>query len=526
MSHPCLVTLDTRSEPRVLFSGDRLVEVDLPTGTRVLYPKPPMTALKDVDAAIRYAIHHPENCEPLYAKLKPGMKVTIGVDDISLPLPPMRRPDVRERVLSIVLDLLADHGVDDVEIIIATSVHRRMKAHEVRHMVGDRIFERFWPKRLYNHDAEDRDGMVLLGTTAEGEEVEINRRAAESDLVIYANLNLVPMDGGHKSVSVGLCGYRSLRAHHDPRTMRDCWSYMDPSRSALARSVERMGRLVNAKLDVFTIETVINNRMFDRPLEFLHRNEDDLGGTARAALKALRLLLDKLPQPARQEIFQRVPSPYEVIGVFAGETERVHERTIARNYEQYLVPVDGQADILVTGIPYISPYNVGSFLNPLLVQVMANGYLFNMYKGPPMVKKGGTMIVLHPCTDQFDGEHHAPYTEFVHRLLPETRDALELHRVFEPQFASNPAYLEMYRRGHAYHPTHPFFMWYWGEAGRQHLGRMIVVGADNEYIPKLMGWETARTMDEALRMAKMSAPPNPSILCLHLPPIGMADVRA
>jgi hypothetical protein len=50
----------------------------------------------------------------------------------------------------------------------------------------------------------------------------------------------------------------------------------------------------------------------------------------------------------------------------------------------------------------------------------------------------------------------------------------------------------MYRTGHAYHPTHPFFMWYWGEAGRQHIGRVIVVGADNEYIPKLLGYETAR----------------------------------
>ena len=54
------------------------------------------------------------------------MKVVIAIDDISLPLPPMRRPDVRERVLTVVLELLADHGVDDVEIIIATSVHRRM----------------------------------------------------------------------------------------------------------------------------------------------------------------------------------------------------------------------------------------------------------------------------------------------------------------------------------------------------------------------------------------------------------------
>ena len=45
-------------------------------------------------------------------------------------------------------------------------------------------------------------------------------------------------------------------------------------------------------------------------------------------------------------------------------------------------------------------------------------------------------------------------------------------------------------------------MWYWGEAGRQHVGRVIVVGADNDYIPKLLGWETARTFAEALAMAR------------------------
>src|SRR5919206_2270473 len=119
MNHPCVVTLDSRSAPRTLFSGDQLVEVDLPTGTRVVYPKPPLAGLKDVDAAIRYALNHPYNSEPLYAKLRPGMKVVIAIDDISLPLPPMKRPDVREKILTIVLSTLADYGVDDVEIIVA-----------------------------------------------------------------------------------------------------------------------------------------------------------------------------------------------------------------------------------------------------------------------------------------------------------------------------------------------------------------------------------------------------------------------
>ncbi|RMD97325.1 MAG: DUF2088 domain-containing protein, partial [Deltaproteobacteria bacterium] len=214
MNHPCVVTIHHRSAPRILFSGDRLIEVDLPVGTRVVYPQPPLSPLKDVGAAIRYAIHHPFESEPLYARLRPGMKVCIAIDDISLPLPPMRRPDVREQVLTIVLELLAEHGVDDITMVIANSLHRRMTAAEVRRMVGRKIFEAFWPKRLYNHDAEDPEGMVFLGTTDEGDEIELNRAAVESDLLIYVNLNLVPMDGGHKSVAVGLCGYRSLRSHH------------------------------------------------------------------------------------------------------------------------------------------------------------------------------------------------------------------------------------------------------------------------------------------------------------------------
>jgi nickel-dependent lactate racemase len=522
-SHPLVVTLDKKSPPRAVFSGDQLIEVDMPAGTRVIYPRPPMESLKDVDAAIRYALTHPADSEPLYAKLRPGMRVVIAIDDLSVPLPPMRGPDIRERVLTIVLGMLADYGVEDVEIIIATSIHRRMTAEEVRHVVGDRIFRAYWPDRLYNHDAEDPNGMKYVGTTEHGEIVELNRRAVEADLIIYVNVNFVPMDGGHKSVAVGLCGYKSLRAHHNPQVMRDCWSYMDPGKSALATSVDRMGRLVEETLQVFHIEATVNNRMFDRPLEFLHKNEDDWTGADRASFKGLSFTLSRLPQGARQAIFNRIPSPYGTTGVFAGACDAVHRQTLERCYAQYMVPVSGQADILVSGIPYISPYNVNAFLNPLLVQVMAQGYLFNMYRGAPLVRKGGAMIVFHPCTDDFDKEQHAPYIEFVHDVLPQTRDAVEMHKRFEEKFARNPAYVEMYRRGNAYHPAHPFYMWYWGEAGRQHLGRVIVVGADNDYIPKLLGWETARTFAEALAMAS-GAKRSPDITMLHVPPIVMADV--
>ena len=62
----------------------------------------------------------------------------------------------------------------------------------------------------------------------------------------------------------------------------------------------------------------------------------------------------------------------------------------------------------------------------------------------------------------------------------------------------------------------------WGEAGRQHLGRVIVVGADNDYILKLLGWETAHSFAEALAMAK-GAKRDPQITMLH---VALADCHA
>ncbi len=520
-----VVTIDTDSAPRILFYGENFLVEDLPVGTRVVYPRRPMAPVPNRKAAIRYALNHPEEMEPLHALLSPGMKVTIAVDDISLPLPPMQRPDIRQTVLEIVCEMLADHGVDDVHIIIATSLHRRMTDAEIRRMVGDKIWNAFDEDTLYNHDACDPDGMVVLGKTRHGEVVEMNRRAAESDLVIYVNINLVPMDGGHKSVGVGLCGYESLKAHHTPRTIVESRSYMDPKSSALHSSVDRIGRYAEKHVKVFHIETVLNNRMFSGPMEFLMKNEDDFTETDRLKFEALKWTLDKTPQPLRREIFMRVPAAYELIACYAGACEPVHEKTLAKCYEQYAVPVEGQADIPISGIPYISPYNVNSkALNPLLVQVMACGYFFNMYRHRPLVRKGGVMIITHPCSDRFDPEHHPSYIEFFNRLLPETTDAYVLEQKYQDEFAYNPSYVELYRRGHAYHGAHPFYMWYWGQAGREHLGKIIVVGADNASVPELLGWERADTLQEAIGMARSYVGRSAQITMLHHPPILITDV--
>ena len=113
-----------------------------------------------------------------------------------------------------------------------------MTEDELRHALGDRVYDAFAPHGLLTqHDAEDPDNLLFIGETDQGEEVEINKRAATSDLLVYVNINLVSMDGGHKSVATGLASYRSLRHHHNPHTMQHSKSVHGPAgfRAALGQ---------------------------------------------------------------------------------------------------------------------------------------------------------------------------------------------------------------------------------------------------------------------------------------------------
>ena len=520
----CVVHLDADSAPRLMWSSEDLLSVKFPAGTRVMYPNPTIKGLPDYQAGVRYALAHPEEMDPLESLLNPGLKVTIAIDDISLPLPPMKRPDVRESVLDILLSMLTAKGIDDFHIIIATSFHRRMEPYEIKRAVGSKIFKQYYPDRLYNHDGEAPGGMVDLGVTDHGEHVRLNRRAAESDLLIYVNINLVPMDGGSKSVGVGLCDYPVLQAHHTPQTILGSDSYFDNTRSAMAHSFDRIGRAVNQHLQVFHIETVLNNQMFDPMMPFFVKNEDQFSALDKTMFASTRFALSKLSRPTKRKMLFRIPAPYSPIAVHAGETFSVHAKTLAYNYAQYCCPMEGQSDVVVYGIPFVMPYNVNSIMNPILVQTMALGYFHNMYRGMPVVKKNGVLIVTHPLYDEFDPRHHPSYIEFFHRVLAETRDSIELQRKYEAEFAHNPDYIRMYRTGYAYHGVHPFYMWYWGENGRAHVGKVICVGAESQRAAEIMGWETAKSMDEALEMAQSHVGRKPSITLMHFAPILMADM--
>ncbi len=494
-------------------------------GTRVIYPPDSLPPIPDVTGAIRHALLNPLGSEPLPALMKPGMRLTIAFDDISLPLPPMRTPDIRGKVIEQVLEAAARAGVDDVELVVANSLHRRMTPSEIKRAVGERVYRSFYPDALRNHDAEDPAGLVHIGETDRGEDVEINRRAAESDLLVYVNINLVAMDGGHKSVPVGLGSYRSLRHHHNVHTMLNSRSFMDPGASALHGSATRMGRLLAANGPrVFTIETTLNNDTFPDPFGFMNRREWEWSLKDQASYVAAKQANERAPARIRREVFRRIVSPYGVTGVHAGETEAVHEMTLRNVHRQQLTEVSGQSDIMVVGLPYICPYNVNSIMNPILVMCLGLGYFFNMYVGKPVVRPGGVMILQHPVPWEFHQVHHPSYVDFFDEVLAETTDPAQIESKFEAQYAQDPWYVHLYRNSYAYHGVHPFYMWYWGAHAMDYLGDVIFVGGDRKAVAR-MGFRSASSFADALEMAGETVGGSPRITYLHSPPLTLAEVR-
>ncbi len=144
------------------------------------------------------------------------------------------------------------------------------------------------------------------------------------------NINLVAMDGGHKSTATGLASYRSLRHHHNVRTMQRSRSFMDQHRSELHSSNWRMGEVIrNAGVKIFQIETTLNNDTSPPPFDFLQKREWEWSArppTFVASSKAL----DRAPNRVRRSVFQSVRAPHDLTGVAAGEVEAVHRLTTAK----------------------------------------------------------------------------------------------------------------------------------------------------------------------------------------------------
>ncbi len=505
-----VLEVDDRTPPLLVPDGDRFRLEKFPLGSRVIYPAESLARVPDLGEAITAALDAPLDSEPLSALLEPDMRLTIAFDDIGTPTPRMRRPDIRGKVIEAVLTLAAAAGVDDVALVSANGLNRRMTPEELEYIVGERVFRSFHADGLLtNHDAEDANNLAKIGGTVAGE-IALNARAAGSDLLIFVHLIDAPPRGA-AAIATGLGSTATV-------------GQLSGVRAVGSGAAAEIADLVTSAVRVFEIDAVLDNEVFAAPVEFLGHREWEWSLQNRATWFGLRRGLEWTPQRARRRLMNRAEGDYHATLVAAGAPAAVQAASLAQVAAQQLVEVSAPADVGVLGVGAHTPYSVDSITNPVLAAWSGLAAAFGSHTGSPFVRAGGALILYHPLHAEFSPLHHPSYVDFFTDVLTVTTDPDQIAADYEEKFANDAWYVHLYRTSQAFHGVHPMHLWYQTAAARQHTSDIVWVGADRESAAR-MGFRAASTLADALEMVASTVGRTPSISYLHSPPAVLVDIK-
>jgi Lactate racemase N-terminal domain len=447
--------------------GETTLTATLPPRTRVFSNTEAATLkpVEDLTAAVGQALAHPLGLPRLADLVEPRARVTIAFDDATVP----SYGPIRSVAIDAVLSELTAAGVarGQVSLICANALHRKLRPAELARIIGAALVDEFG-ERLTCHDAEDPDGLVDLGRTPEhGYPVVVNRRVAESDLVVYVNAgHMRGFNGGWKSVCVGLSTYDSIRVTHTPDGMS-----MSVHGNRMHAVLDEMGRHLQGRLGrpIFKIDTLGTD-----PFTVGKVVAGSVADTRRAMVSAMEALFPPRREQARERF-----------------------------------------DVIVYGVPDGSPYAVFSHVNPILTLISSGlGYLGGLVEA--IGKPGCTVIMATPVPERWDRVAHPSYPDVWERVLGTTRDPHEIMRRFADDYARRPDYVEAYRSRFGFHPVHAIFAVY-PLKRLSHVGRVIVAAPSEPAIPRHLGFEVARDVEEAVALAERHHGPSASTAYVKQP---------
>lgn len=183
----------------------------------------------DPQAAVRAALARPLDFPPLSSATVPGDRVAIAVDEAVPCL---------AQVVRGVVELLADAGIDDDAISI---VARDGDTSGLCRAEMDRNGTR--QVNVIVHDADDEHDLCLVGVTARGQRLVINRTIFDADVVLPIGCARVQDEGLYDSLYPRFSDAASIARLRTAPGAGDA-----ASRTARTREADEAGRLVAAPL--------------------------------------------------------------------------------------------------------------------------------------------------------------------------------------------------------------------------------------------------------------------------------------
>jgi nickel-dependent lactate racemase len=316
--------------------GTKGLDLDIPDDlhAEVVRAKPEQP-LADPHAALIAACEKPlmtKSLRVLLEKRSQG-KICVVISDSTRPVP-------SKIIMTALCEIFRQCEIPDeeIQILIATGLHRKSTPAEIKGMIGQEFMDRF---DIINHVAEDSESLEYLGENSFGTPVYINKvylNAAFKIITGYCEPHFFAgFAGGRKSIVPGIAGESTITANHSAKN--------------IASSNARFGILKN-------------NPIYEDALE-----------------------IAKMPRVRPDFLVNVCINPqHQITKVVAGALQAYNELV---QYQEQLCffPIKEPYDVIISG-------NGGAPLDLNLYQAVKS-----MAIGELGVKKGGTVITVNECRD-------------------------------------------------------------------------------------------------------------------------------
>src|SRR5215831_10552328 len=154
--------------------GEGSVCVELPDRCTTIIEPTHTPGLPDERQSVLDALEHPIQTQPLRNWIKPGARVCIVFTDITRATP-------NERLIPWLLAYLKDVPRQNITLLNGLGTHRPNTANELEQMLTPAVARNF---RVINHEPENPEALIALGTTRDGTPALLNRTFVNADVRI------------------------------------------------------------------------------------------------------------------------------------------------------------------------------------------------------------------------------------------------------------------------------------------------------------------------------------------------------
>lgn len=296
--------------------------------------KKSVSSIQNIYEKTHNAIMNPINSPSLLNLIKGKNSACVVVTDIT-----RKCPD-KELLVPILEILETEIKKENITILIASGMHKKMSDSEKVEKYGKSIYDQY---RVIDHDANNDNDLISLGTTKNGNPIKISKIAFESDFLISLGVvephQFAGFSGGYKTVSIGIADDYTISRTHSARNIK------------------------KSKIKVGQIE---RNPIYEEIIEIGKKT-------------GLNFIVNVI-----------IGDNNEVLEINAGEPIETHKNLIVKAKNIYEIPLKKSYDVVICGVGYPRDSN-------LYQATRAASYLY--FANTPIINPGGYIIIPAPCPE-------------------------------------------------------------------------------------------------------------------------------